>query len=219
MADPYPMDCHAYDMNHMSTSEWQIVGSSLLTVMWLFVFQFLCVVSSIFSALRYSLDAYGRAIVELPASQVADTEDLKNAWCSLNALVRSVGYATQVPITLLVVVSSAMLLLSSTSLLMYSIGQAFLIGCAGCFSTLLIVFILSNSASITTRCTRIPTLVNGLVGSNELQKMLVVQFIRNSDSGYRLWNEPVTLIYVVKVGYIIVAIMLIIFRNFVERRG
>lgn len=193
----------------------RVVHIMLLWWPWLCVFQFLAILGSSFCALRMTLDAYGNAMIRQPVFD--NVSALLSAWRAQNALVRSLGFETQVPFALCILTPSLVLFICMFSAasgrgdshVIFSGGSAVL-------SVLLIVFFLYSASSVTIRCMRIPTLVNGLPMTSELKKMLVVQYIRNSDSGYRLFNEPVSLFFVVKVVYVLLVVLIFVGKSMIE---
>ena len=155
------------------------------------------------------------------ATSGMELEKILDEWNPLNALIRSVGFATQTPFSLCIFVPSGVAGASFSAALVAT-DWAPVLGAVSLCCVALIVFLLVQASSVTLRCERVPTLVNGLVcHSREVRalKMVAVQHIRSSDSGYRLYNEPVSLFFVVKVIYLLAIILAIAAREFFERQG
>lgn len=213
---PYSPELQALEMSviYQGSTLLRALHGTLLLFPWLIFCQYLTIMGSIFCALRLTLDAYGNAIVNQSETQPEKIEDLLAAWRSQNAMVRLVGFETQLPFALSITIPSLTFLTSMVLILQNgSEGYIVFAGGSAVLSVALIVFFLHSASSVTMRCMRIPTLVNGLAIASELKKNLAVQYIRNSDSGYRLFNEPVSLFFVVKVVYGLLVILIFVVRE------
>eukprot|EP00746_Dinoflagellata_sp_MGD_P028604 gnl/MRDRNA2_/MRDRNA2_16765_c0_seq2.p2 gnl/MRDRNA2_/MRDRNA2_16765_c0~~gnl/MRDRNA2_/MRDRNA2_16765_c0_seq2.p2 ORF type:complete len:109 (+),score=5.75 gnl/MRDRNA2_/MRDRNA2_16765_c0_seq2:47-373(+) len=77
--------------------------------------------------------------------------------------------------------------------------------------TFLLSLLLVRTSNLTSRCDKIPTIVNSLSKISNMDKMMLIHYLKSSSGGYTLFNEPINPYFVARVAYFVWVIFIFFF--------
>lgn len=176
-----------------------------------FLFAIMCM------GLQLAVEAFGVRLIEEGTEVELGLNDVMEGWRTLNALVQAVSLATQKSVATSLAACSIIVCLSLYhSFIVQGPSTTWFATSAAISPILSSNFLLMFASGVTQRCARVPVIANALPFAGGVDKMMLVHFMRSSESGYRLFNEPVTRWLVAKVSYMGLMLILFILRNLVS---
>eukprot|EP00746_Dinoflagellata_sp_MGD_P028603 gnl/MRDRNA2_/MRDRNA2_16765_c0_seq1.p1 gnl/MRDRNA2_/MRDRNA2_16765_c0~~gnl/MRDRNA2_/MRDRNA2_16765_c0_seq1.p1 ORF type:complete len:465 (+),score=45.75 gnl/MRDRNA2_/MRDRNA2_16765_c0_seq1:1-1395(+) len=177
--------------------------------------QYVIVISSMCVALQFTVDAFSCRLIsegfsKVENARVIEVKDICDGWQLISALVRALSFSTQWSITVAMVFGSTIMFLAGYCAIVQGSWVTFMWGCI-LVCTFLLSLLLVRTSNLTSRCDKIPTIVNSLSKISNMDKMMLIHYLKSSSGGYTLFNEPINPYFVARVAYFVWVIFIFFF--------